>query len=61
MKYTSPIYDIEAIKTNDVVLASPYTVAHVNKVTGTTTNENGETVDTVELSTLVTVNIGGLF
>ena len=57
MKYTSPIYSNEIIRTSDVICESPYQVAYVNKVIGT--DENGE--DIVATVTQVTVDIGGLF
>ena len=61
MRYTSPIYEIEAIKTSDVICNSPYTVTHVNKVIGTKVNEQGQVEEIKEMSTLVTVDVNGLF
>ena len=57
MKYTSPVYLNEIVRTNDVICESPYQVVYVNKVIGT--DENGE--DIVATVTQVTVDIGGLF
>ena len=53
MKYTSPIYENETVKTNDIICESPYSVAHVSKKDPTT----GETYT----ATQITVNASKLF
>ena len=53
MRYTKPAFEIELIKTNDVICDSPYTVAH-QKVMNKETGEE-------EMHTIVTVEAGNLF
>ncbi len=55
MKYTKPSYEVEMIKTSDVICESPYTVAHRQQNMGTEENPNYVTV------TEVTVEAGRLF
>ncbi|MBQ7225844.1 MAG: hypothetical protein IJX02_04500 [Clostridia bacterium] len=53
MKYIRPNYKNEAVKTNDIICESPYTVAHISKKDPTT----GETYT----ATQITVNASKLF
>ena len=55
MKYTRPSYAVEAIKTNDIICESPYTVAHKTQNVGT--EEAPEYITVTE----VTVDAGKLF
>ncbi len=55
MRYTKPLYENEAVETNDIVCESPYTVAHRQQNMGTEENPNYVTV------TEVTVDAGKLF
>ena len=57
MKYTSPIYNNEAVETSDVVTASIVSIAYVNKVIGK--DENNQ--DIVVKATEVTVDVSNLF
>ena len=57
MKYTSPVYSNELVRTSDENCESPYHVAYVNKVVGK--DENGN--DITATVTQVSVDIGGLF
>ena len=57
MKYTSPIYNNEAIETTDVICESPFTIAHVT--TPVWNEEKGEYVETP--TTQVQVDISKLF
>ena len=56
MKYTSPIYNNEAIETTDVICESPFTIAHV---TTQVPDGNGGTKDVT--ATQVQVDISKLF
>ena len=56
MKYTSPIYNNEAIETKDVICESPFQIAHTNKVIGKDENNN----DIVAPTTQIIVDIGNL-
>ena len=57
MKYTSPIYNNEAVETTDVICESPFTIAHVT--TPIWDKEKGEYVETP--TTQVQVDISKLF
>ncbi|MBQ7225431.1 MAG: hypothetical protein IJX02_02375 [Clostridia bacterium] len=52
MKYLRPAYENEAVKTNDIICESPYSVSYVNKK-----DENGNEYT----ATQITVNASKLF
>ena len=57
MKYTSPLYRMEAVETTDIMEESIVQIAYVNKVIG----QDGEGKDIVVPTTQVTVDVSNLF
>ena len=57
MKYTSPIYNNEAVEATDIICSSMYTIKEINKVVG----KDSEGNDIIEPATQITVSIGNLF